>query len=229
MYNKVIVMPTWCRADYTQKVLEGLKSCDGIEEYKLLIHAEPDFPDVIDTINSIDGLNKEIILNSTVLGATPNTYECMEHGFSLSDFVIYIEDDDVPSKDFLKYFEWARDTYENNTDILNIAGHSMYKDLEPAEYYKVERGQWFTPWGWGTWIDRWKEIKEKWDQTIGWDTIINHNVRGERYEIKPKLARIQNIGATRSVNVPSPEWHAENHFNAFWVGSIDIGEGIYHE
>lgn len=229
MYNKIIVMPLWKRANYTKTVLEGLLNCNGIDEYKILIHLEPGYPEVLDVIYSMkEKLNIGLFMNSSILGATHNTYNCMENGFDFSDYVIYFEDDDVPCKDCLKYFEWSRDTYENDYDILSVTSYNRTWP-EPDEYYKVYRKQWFTPWGWATWKDRWDEIKTKWNNNIGWDTIINHHVRGDRYEIKPRLARTQNIGAENSVNVPNAQWHKEHHYNEFWVGSVNLPEGNYVE
>lgn len=230
-YEKVIVMPVWKRADYTQTVLEGLRSCDGIDDYRIFIFVEPGYQDVLDTVYRFEGLNKNVITNDIVMGATPNTFKCMERGFFESDFVIYFEDDDVPNADCLKYFEWARDKYENDAEILTVTSYS--RDGVPGcDPYAVSREKWFHPWGWATWRDRWDEIKAKWDNALGWDTIINHHVRGDRCEIRPRLARTQNIGATRSVNVPSPEWHRANHFNSMWVGSWSekpLQAGEYHE
>lgn len=88
-YNKVIVMPLWKRDQYTKSVLEGLRGCDESFEYKILIHLEPGYPKVLDVIQEFDDLDIDITINQRVLGATLNTYNCMEHGFSLSDYVLF--------------------------------------------------------------------------------------------------------------------------------------------
>lgn len=227
-YSKVIVMPLWKRDQYTKSVLEGLRSCAGSFEYKILIHLEPGYPKVLDIIQEFEDLDIDITINQRVLGATLNTYNCMEHGFSLSDYVLFFEDDDMPCKDCLRFFEWARDKYENDVDILSITSYNRTWPT-PDEYYKVYRKQWFTPWGWATWKDRWDEIKTKWNNNMGWDTIINHHVRGNRYEIKPRLARTQNIGAENSVHVPNAQWHREHHYNECWAGVVDLKGGDFVE
>lgn len=228
MYNKVIVMPTYRRADYTKTVLEGMKSCYGIEDYKVFIHHEPGYPEVLDIINDSSELNITIIENDNVLGLNQNIYNCLSHGFSLSDYVIYLEDDVVPTKDCLKYFEWARDKYANDPDVFSVTSYN--RQVVPIEdNFKIHRRQWFVPWGWATWKNRWEEIKTKWTFNTGCDSIMNHSVRGDRCQIEPKLARTQNIGATRGVNVMEPEWHKDNQYNEYWAGIVELGKGEFHE
>lgn len=60
MYNKVIVMPVYCRPDYTVKVLKGIKNCYGYKDYKIYICVDPGVPEIINAINSVDGLKKKL-------------------------------------------------------------------------------------------------------------------------------------------------------------------------
>jgi hypothetical protein len=222
-YNKVIVMATYRRPEYTKRALEGLKNCYGIEDYKIYIQAEPGFPDVIDAIMSVQGVNKEISVHPQRLGCNRNIFKALDFGFKLSDYVIIIEDDIVPAKDCLKFFEWGSEKYKDDKQIMNICSYQR-GDARPDEYYNVGRSPWFTPWGWATWQDRWQEMVPLWDhegKRQSWDTTVNHIIRKDRMEIKPKLARTQNIGAENGSWVPSAKWHAENHFNGHWSGSVD--------
>ena len=224
-------MDVFKRSEYTKLVLEGMQSCYGIEDYKILIHAEPDHPDVIDVIRSFTDLNIELTINDRILGCGTNTFNCLSHGFSLSDFVIHIEDDIVPAKDCLRYFEWARDKYANDKTVWDIT--SYCRPLKPAsktDFFKVDRiADWFCPWGWATWIDRWEELREKWNVIDGSWGIPTNKIRGNRFEIRPSLGRTQNIGAENGVNVESIGWHKEYHFNEFWVGNTEIGSGDFYE
>jgi hypothetical protein len=229
MYHKIITMVTYQRPEYTRQVLEGIKNCVGSENYTVLIHAEPGFSNVIDVINSMkEHLNINLTVNGRTLGADQNVFNVLEHGFSWSDYVILLEDDDMPAKDCLKYFEWARDTYAEDKTVMTVTSYER-AGCEPVDYYSVFKNHWFTPWGWATWKDRWDEIRPKWFHPLGWDSAVLDTFGPNRHQIKPKLSRTQNIGAENSVHVPNAQWHRENHYNDFWVGSVELGEGVYHE
>ena len=96
----------------------------------------------------------------------------------------------------------------------------------------VSRRCWFTPWGWATWVDRWKEMKDEWDLSgaMGsWDTKINHVVRKVRYELIPMVSRIQNIGGEMGTHVPNNEWHKTHHYNEYWIESLNRYPENYEE
>ena len=87
----------------------------------------------------------------------------------------------------------------------------------------VSQRNWFTPWGWATWKDRFEEMKSLWDFTGkngSWDATINYAARKNRNEIFPHVARCQNIGAELATHVPSPEWHKEHHYNEHWIEKL---------
>ena len=226
MNNKIIVMTTFKRPEYTKLVLEGMRSCYGIEDYKILIHSEPGHSDVIDVIRSFTDLNIELTINPKIIGCNGNTFNCLSHGFSLSDFVIHIEDDSVPVKDCLKYFEWARDEYVNDKTVWAVTSYDQCDACNSDLYYAVYRKDWFFCFGWATWIDRWEEIKSLWHHTesgIAWDERISNHRKG-RVTIVPKVPRTQNIGAENGVHVPNVEFYKKYQYNPFWAGCVDLGE-----
>lgn len=226
-------MPVHSRPDYTKQVLEGIKGCYGSDEYKIFIFIDPSPINnrLIEAINSVDGLNKEYFMNDEKLLIGGNVYKCLEYGFSLSDFVILFEDDIVPSKDCLRYFEWGRDTYEKDQDIFNITGYSMFP-FNTSQLYAVDRINWFTCWGWGTWKDRWEPLKKTW--TISedgcWSGYAN-DFRADRHQIRPLVSRTQNIGFERGVHRVTQEMYDNSVHTPFWVDYIDydFNANTYHE
>jgi len=202
MNNKIIVMPVYNRPDYTRQVIEGIKKCYNHENYTILIFAEPGCPKTIETIKDIDGLNIELSINENRLGMPMNTYQCFSKGFELSDYVIYLEDDVVPSKDALLLLEWVNTEYKNNESIFNATCYSKIPYNE-NDYYKVNRLKWFTSWGCSLWKDRWEnlvvpiwkpnKLHDCWSQFF-------QEARGERDEIMPIVSRAQNIGLENGVH-----------------------------
>ena len=145
---------------------------------------------------------KVVVENKALLGCTRNTYESLDHGFRHADFVIHFEDDDAPGRDCLRYFEWARNRFEADKDVFSVSAYTKSR-VGPEHYYTARRVRWFTPWGWGTWRDRWVEMRENWafGAPHSWDVGANR-LRGNRCQIQPDLARAQNIGAEDAPTVP---------------------------
>jgi hypothetical protein len=219
---KVITITAYRRLEYTRQVVEALSRCAGIDDYLVLFHLEPGYPEITELASSAPLANKRIVLNETRLGCTANTYEALDHGFRIADFVVHIEDDCVPSRDCLRYFEWARHAYRDDPAVFTVTSYS--RGIPPPEkYFAVHRDSWFIPWGMGTWSDRWTEMRDRWGfgEEKSWDLCVN-DMRGGRVQIQPHLARTQNIGAESGTYCRSPEWHRENQFNEFGAWSLDL-------
>lgn len=72
--------------------------------------------------------------------------------------VIVLEDDCVPTQDYLKYMNDALNFYEKNAKIWSVTGYAYdFKSLDTYNHdvYMAWRG---CSWGWGTWEDRWKKV-----------------------------------------------------------------------
>ena len=88
------------------------------------------------------------LANSIITGVTAviNKYEK----------VIVLEDDLVTSRNFLVYMNDGLDHYKVNNKIFSITGFSIpIRGLAGNCVYYTQRSN---SCGWGTWIDRWKEI-----------------------------------------------------------------------
>ena len=230
-----IVMTTYRRAAYTRRALEHLARCDGIERYSLFVFCEPGFPDVVEVVEAASfpaGTRKHIVKNPRRLGCSANTYNALVTGFRSTEFVIVCEDDVLFARDALKFFEHCRDAYRDDKDVFTIGAYSR-RICRPKEYYHLRRSSWFTPWGWGTWSDRWAQIeaglRHRLDDNDTWDVITNHEIRKGRFQVIPFLARTQNVGGEGGTHCPGPDWHRDHQFNEFWAGSVQVGQGDFRE
>jgi hypothetical protein len=218
-----MTMTLFNRPQYTRRVIDYLSKCKGIEKYYLLVFIDPGNKEVIDLANSIEFMSKEITINKRRLGCDTNIYNVINSGFQKSDYNIHIEDDICPGRDMLKYFEFCDYRYRYDATVLTVcAYHKARCEEEHEGYYydKIFRNPWFTPWGWATWKDRWEEIKKQWNFNNAWDIQINNVIRKDRFEIRPHLARAQNIGELAGTHV-SPDVFRRDHYNEFWVNSVD--------
>jgi len=214
---RTITMTLFNRPQYTKRVIDGLSRCNGIKKHHLLIFIDPGNSEVINLANNINFTSKEIIINKTRQGCDTNIYNAINTGFSKSDYNIHIEDDICPGKDMLKYFEFCDYRYKYDLSVLTVCAYHK-ANCDKYYYDKLFRNPWFTPWGWATWKNRWDDIKKKWSFGGGWDVHLNNVIRGNRFEIRPHLARSQNIGEKGGAHV-SPEAFWRDHYNEFWVDS----------
>lgn len=225
--EKVITMTLFRRPQYTREVLRHLLKCDGIDDYRVIIHIEPGTAGVLQAASEAAFARKIIVENADQLGCTLNTRCAIEHGFQWSDYVIHFEDDTVPSRDCLRYFEWARGRYQNDPQIFSVCAYSKSRP-DSSRYHAVRRTPWFTPWGWATWQDRWDEILPRL-AAKAWGHRANET-RGSRCELQPLLARVQNIGAEFGAHCPSPDFHQKHQYNAFGAWSVEpLDHGTFHE
>jgi hypothetical protein len=228
---KTITISLYNRPDYTKILFDHLNRCDGIEEYATVICCEPVNDEVIEIAKKFRPEKSYLIINNKKLGCNWNIFQCLNIGFDNSNFHIHLEDDTIPGKDFLRYCEWGKTEYENNLDIFCISGyvnvnnHTEHYFPRSDDINLICRRNWFTPWGWASWKDRWDAVKVnlfnklKRQPSFSWDCHL-HNLIREKYEIFPAVSRIQNIGANNGTYVPNATWHKNNQYNEFWIETI---------
>ena len=178
--------------------------------------------------------------HSTRLGPHKNIRYAVNDAFESYDarFVIVLEDDVILSRDALMFMEYARDTFENDTNVFTATGyanncHREHCVVDPAFRHRTTRRKHFTPWFWGTWRDRWQELhKSTW---TGWDVEMNFELsetrsivqkpnsglRGERVEVFPIFSRANNIGFENGfhAHVYTPEQMRELQYITCWAGN----------
>jgi len=224
--NTCVVITLCNRPAYTRKVLGALAMCDGIDSFPVALLCEPVNQEVIDVatqFTQLPGIKAWAMVGQTRVGCNVNTYAALASGFDHHDRVIALEDDTVPGRDFLLFADWALDTYERDESVFSVCGYQRTPLAEIGYRNAVIREAWFTPWGWATWRDRWDSVRDTWpsdDKQVSWDTVIDKLTRRDRTEVRPLLARIQNIGAEGGAHVPDAAWHAEHHLNRHWIESV---------
>lgn len=231
--NKVIVITMYNRPAYAKAILKALSECIGIGEYTLIICVEPVNQEVIKIAKSVDFAESRVLVNSAVLGCSRNTYEAMRRGFDISDFVIYVQDDDQLAPDALRYFEYAKERFRDDPSIYTVCAWNLMKEPCPeSHYYRIVKRQIFISLTMATWKDRWLEpggMRDDWDfdyRHEGWDVNITKRLRKDRWEVFPWLSRAQNIGEVGGVHCPSTEWHRRTIRCDFWASDPRVVDMI---
>lgn len=229
---KSISISLYNRPEYTKTLFDHLNNCAGIEDYKIIICVEPVNQEVINLAQNFRPEQTRVDINDELYGCQTNIFQCLAKGFSINpDFHIHLEDDTIPGKDCLKYFEWASKKYKDDQAVFSVSGYvNSNNNMENCcnsktdDIMKVGKRKHFTPWGWGTWGDRWKNvIRLDWDfgyKHGGWDVNMAKRLRKDMCEIYPEISRIQNIGAKDGIHVMNEDWHKKNHFNEYWIESV---------
>lgn len=238
------------RPDYTRQVIDALGRCDGLSNYVLVVFSqEPYVPETMAAVRDASSrldipvhVVTESVRPARDMGpgrlaasaqCSASTLRSLEHGFATgTDFLIHLEDDVVPAPDFLRYMEWAADEFADCAEVFTVSAYNRQAEpVAPALHHAWGIRPSFTPWGWGTWRDRFTEMQQEWTRYQwphpGWDEHLHHALRRERGEIYPTLSRVQNIGAAGGVHVPSAAWHRAHHHVPYWAGNTALTPGSF--
>lgn len=243
---KTISISLFNRPDYTKQVLDALEKCTGVEEYKIFIKCEklshPKVEETIKVAQEFNHKNKSVIINERRLGCSLNIWSCLDTAFSETDtdFHIHFEDDTVPSKDCLKYFEWTSNYYRENKDIAVATCYSKISNVVVSDKLKnaAKKIRWFIPWGWGLWRDTWENVLKaelfhritKSTKYLSWDGHTNNILKDNNLLMAlPILSRSQNIGALNGVHCPGKEFHKKRQWTELFVDDLGIYEEEFYE
>lgn len=249
--SKVIATTHYRRPQYSKLFFDALSRCYGIEDYTVLISCDYEHEhdakcmQVAQLANHFLKSNKgEIFINCPRHGIDLNKLFIMPKAYELNDYVIFLEDDTIPSMDCLRYFE-RTEQLADKASIAAILGYNRYTEFKvhqqvlEKESYAIQTHDWFTPWGWATWKDRYEEIvgmdgsvyKERVQLTWKGEENGRHDWHWNNYiknnELKvlyPVLPRVQSIGAEEAEHTPSAQWHSENEYNPYGAWSQKMPE-----
>lgn len=161
---------TYNRSRHTEQVLNGLKGNtvlpqklfvfqDGLKEPK---EGNDEWNQVSRLIHSIDWCDTEIIVSDHNKGLAASIVSGINYVFERYDAIIVLEDDCVPSCNFINFMVQCFEKYKDYKDVYCVSGYAwpinVKKDL--FDVYGCGR---ISSWGWGTWKDRWKIYKKDYE------------------------------------------------------------------
>ena len=177
--NIIVNITGWRRPEYIKQTIEALKECYCFNDFTYRVSIDAGYPDEQAKIKNILIDNKfkcEYIQHSRRLGCAGNVGYAFLTSFDNhnADAVIMLEDDTVPSRDFLVYMRDMLHKYQDDVEIWNVSGYnrrvhkikninSAHKTMEgPGNTQKIFTRDWFTSWGWGMWSRNRSEIGDNW-------------------------------------------------------------------
>lgn len=96
-------------------------------------------------------------------GCDPSNYLSQKWAFSISDKVIVLEDDDIPSVSFFTFCKEMLDKYEDDPRISMVTGFN-YDEVTPEMPYDYFFTTTFSISGWATW----RRVIDTWDEHYTW-------------------------------------------------------------
>lgn len=174
-----IGVTAWRRPDYFEQVLAGLASNPDAGRYECVVSIDRDHPALQarhEELFRASALPGRLHVHDRRLGCAGNVGFVLHDAFAepAVDAVIMLEDDTVPSPDFLAYMVAQLERFAGDDEVFSVTGYHRRVARPPAEQPDhptsigdgdpslVRRRRWFTSWGWATWRRVYDEIGDRW-------------------------------------------------------------------
>lgn len=153
------------RPNHLQRVLENLQLNDVSHIYVFVDgpEGEDDKEEVDKVRNIVSNVNwcdKSIHFRENNIGLQKSIVSGVDRVFEDHDRIIVLEDDCVPSSDFVPFMNKCLEKYSSDKHVMNVTGYSPPIEM-PEEYsYDVYFTYRSSSWGWGTWESAWKHFEQ---------------------------------------------------------------------
>jgi len=158
-----IVLFVYNRPYHTQKVIEALAAnelapfsemyifSDGPKQNPNDVEAVKQVRLYIHSLNFFQKIN--ITERAVNIGLSENIITGINRIFDQYNQAIILEDDTLPSPEFLKYMNEALEIYQNESEVGSVQGFQFPINFNKniSSYFDYSVGCW----GWGTWKNRW--------------------------------------------------------------------------
>lgn len=138
---------------------------------------EPDIESIRRYISSIDGFKNVFpIFREKNLGGFLSINTAIDYVLEKHGRVIFIEDDNIVSENFLAFMNQGLDYYNDDPSVFSISGYNFPVSI-PKDYpYDIYKWQGFTAWGVGLWHLKWEKV----DWNREWiDSFLADNAKVE--------------------------------------------------
>lgn len=160
-----IALFVYNRPYHTMQVLEGLKRNKISKMYIFSDGAKNEMDssevkEVRKLIKKIDWCETEVHISFENKGLAKSIVEGINYILNRYDRIIVLEDDCVPSSDFITFMEKCFDKYGGLEDVMSVSGFSPPVEVPVNYKYDIYFSYRFSCWGWGTWKRAWKSFEK---------------------------------------------------------------------
>ena len=177
---------TYNRSYHTKMVLSSLKR-STILPSKLYLFQDGlrvgddiyEWEKVNALIQEVHWCDTEVVVSSFNRGLANSIISGINYMFREGDIdaVIILEDDCVPTTNFISYMYQCFEKYKSDKDVYTVSGYSYPIVLEKNQYDVYACGR-ISSWGWGTWKDRWEVFTKDYEiiRRIKQDAVASRNL-----------------------------------------------------
>lgn len=158
------ILFTYNRSWHTEQVLKALSKNYVLPEILFIFQDgikgkehEKEWKKVNLLINNVNFCPIKVIVSKENKGLSKSILCGINYVFQDYDTIIVLEDDCVPTRNFIGFMNQALDKYWDSKIVYNVTGFGYSDKFERNKYdaYFVGRT---SSWGWGTWKDRWDKF-----------------------------------------------------------------------
>jgi glycosyltransferase involved in cell wall biosynthesis len=162
-----VLVSVYNRLDHLRNCVDSLKLSRGSNYTDLYIASdaahsleiEPAIDAVRAYIRTIDGFSKVIpIERKENLGGFLSINSAIDFVLEKHGKVIFLEDDNVVSSNFLKFMNDCLECYHDDPSVFSICGYNFPIHIPKTYVHDIFKWQGFSAWGAGLWLDKWKQI-----------------------------------------------------------------------
>lgn len=165
--KKCLVITAFNRPQHLEKTLQSaLKHCENIPVW-IFIDGPRGVEDVINVKTckdvAIEFKNQyryeaKIFTSDENRGLAQSIINAANTAFSIYEYVIFLEDDIVTSKEFYKFMDLCAEVYEHNANVMQVSGFNYNNKHVNTDTLKSYFLPFTTSWGWATWRRAWQHF-----------------------------------------------------------------------
>lgn len=163
-----IVIFAYNRSRHLREVLAGLKKNQGVEKIYIFqdgLKCEDhrlEWEKTKAVIETVDWCEKDYKLSSYNKGLARSLVDGINAVFEENDAVIVLEDDCVPTANFIAFMKQCFEKYKVDESVYCVSGYSWPIQMEKGEWDIYGCGR-ISSLGWGTWKDKWSIYKKDYE------------------------------------------------------------------
>lgn len=152
------------RSWHLQQVLDGVQKNENIDKLYIFHdglkceYHRKEWEKVREIIENISWCETICNYSDKNKGLARSIIDGINFVLKSNDTVIVLEDDCVPTANFISFMKQCFEKYYNDKKVYSVTGYAWPINL-PIDSYDIYGCGRISSWGWGTWKDRWEQYR----------------------------------------------------------------------
>jgi hypothetical protein len=161
-----ILVTVYDRPEHFKRCIESLKLNKYADQSDLFVAIDAPYKEehaannklVIEYAKTITGFKSVYLFIRPENWGRENIFSARREIFEKYDRLIFFEDDNIFSEDFLNFVNSGLEIYKNREDVFSISGYNYPVDYNLFENNETYMWQGYSAWGVGIWRDKWNAV-----------------------------------------------------------------------